>query len=58
MKINTERLEIVLLNPSQLDMWCSNITELENMLDFKYEGECLWHNKSTQCSRLKIHSNY
>ncbi len=39
MKINTERLEIVALNSSQLDMWCTNITELENMLDFKYEGE-------------------
>ena len=39
MKINTERLEIVALNSSQLNMWCTNITELENMLGFKYEGE-------------------
>ncbi|MDO5559946.1 MAG: GNAT family N-acetyltransferase [Oscillospiraceae bacterium] len=39
MKLNTERLELIPLTPSQLRLWCSDLTALEQELCCTYEAE-------------------
>lgn len=41
MKLETKRLEIVVLNSEQLNLLANNLKQLEKQLDFSYQGESL-----------------
>lgn len=41
MIIQTERLELILLTPNQLELWIEDITELEKELDCSYKAEAM-----------------